>query len=280
MIEIKDLNFGYSRRGRAVFDGFTLSLAGGHIYGLLGKNGTGKSTLLYLIAGLLHPRRGTVRIGGTESRLRRPEILRDVFIVPEEYDLPPVSLDAYIRVNEPFYPNFSREVLGECLKDFELPNFRRLNELSMGQKKKVYVSIALASGCRLILMDEPTNGLDIPSKSDFRRVVAAHFTGDRTMIISTHQVHDIEQLLDHIVIVSAGGLLLDAPVEEICRRWSFGLRAANDMDDSVIYAEPTLQGNAVICRRTEGDNGETPINVELLFDAAVKGALTDDKTNL
>ena len=86
----------------------------------------------------------------------------------------------------------------------------------MGQKKKVFMSFALATGTRFLLMDEPTNGLDIPSKSQFRKVIANNMTEDRTLIISTHQVHDVESLLDHIIIMNQSQLLLDASISNIC----------------------------------------------------------------
>lgn len=283
MIEINNISFRYGHSSLAfwnkdkgkssdIFEDFSLTLGENNIYGLLGKNGTGKSTLLYLIAGLLRPQRGTVCVAGVETRLRRPETLSETFIVPEEFDLPPVSLDAYVKMNAPFYPRFSREVLDGCLRDFDLPLSLRLGELSMGQKKKVYMSFALAAGTRLLLMDEPTNGLDIPSKSQFRSVVANNMGDDRIMIISTHQVHDVEQLLDHILMISRSSLLLDASVSDICSRYSFELRRPGEPADDVLYAEPSLQGNAVIARRGEGGK-ETQMNLELLFNAVNEGRL-------
>lgn len=270
MIEIKNISFKYAGGKSLVFDDFSLTLEKNNIYGLLGRNGTGKSTLLYLICGLLRPRSGSVTCDGAEAWRRRPEMLREMFIVPEEIYLPSVSLDDYVKMNEPFYPHFSRETLGSCLSDFELPHTLRLNELSMGQKKKVYMSFALAAGTRLLLMDEPTNGLDIPSKRQFRRVVTQNMTDDRTLVISTHQVHDVEQLLDHILILDRQGMLLDSPVADVCARYSFELRMPGAPAGDVLYAEPSLNGNAVIARRGP-DSPETPLNLELLFDAVVRG---------
>ena len=275
MIEIKDIDFAYAGSSHCIFDGFSLSLEANNIYGLLGKNGTGKSTLLYLISGLLRPQSGTVTIDGTKSSSRHADMLGDVFIVPEEFDLPTMTLDKYVELNQPFYPRFSREVLDRCLADFDLPLSLRLDRLSMGQKKKVYMSFALASGTRLLLMDEPTNGLDIPSKSQFRRVVMQNMTPDRTLVISTHQVHDIEQLLNHIVIIDRSGMLLNESVAGICRRYVFGLCKSGEEPQGVVYAEPTLMGNAFVAKRTE-DMAETPLNLELLFNAVVDGAMNID----
>ena len=271
MIEVNNISFKYAGQKDLVFDNFSLRLEENNIYGLLGKNGTGKSTLLYLIAGLLRPKSGSVSFDSVETCKRQPETLSEIFIVPEEFDLPSMSLEQYLKINESFYPRFSREVLEACLKDFELTMDIKLNALSMGQKKKVFMSFALAANTKLLLMDEPTNGLDIPSKSQFRKVVAQYMSEERTLIISTHQVHDVESLLDHILILSQQKLLLDAPVSEITEKYTFEYRTPDEMDD-VLYAEPSLQGNAVIAPRKEG-SAETQINLELLFNAVNENRL-------
>ena len=272
MIEVNNISFRYPGTKHNVFSNFNMSLEANNIYGLLGKNGTGKSTLLYLISGLLRPANGEVKVDGRLATDRLPEMLKDMFIVPEEFNLPAVTLDTYVKINKPFYPNFSQEVLESCLKDFELPQTLKLNELSMGQKKKVYMSFALAAGTKYLFMDEPTNGLDIPSKTQFRRVIANNMSDERTLIISTHQVHDVETLLDHILILSESEMLLNSSVSNICEHFSFEYRQPHEMDDTVIYAEPTLQGNAVIAKRGENDD-ETQMNLELLFNAVATGKI-------
>ena len=271
MIEVKNINFKYAGQKHLVFEDFSLELKQDNIYGLLGKNGTGKSTLLYLISGLLRPKKGNVCFDGVETCKRLPDTLQEIFIVPEEFDLPTMSLEQYVKINRPFYPQFSMTVLEGCLKDFELPVDLQLNALSMGQKKKAFMAFALATGTKVLLMDEPTNGLDIPSKSQFRKVVAQYMSDDRTLIISTHQVHDVESLLDHILILSQQKLLLDASVADIQEKYTFEYRTPDDMDD-VIYAEPSLQGNAVIAPRKAG-SPETQVNLELLFNAVNEGKI-------
>ena len=271
MIAVKNISFKYAGANHLVFDDFSLELEANNIYGLLGKNGTGKSTLLYLISGLLRPKKGSVSFDGVETKLRKPEVLSEIFIVPEEFDLPSMSLSEYVKINRPFYPQFSMEVLEGCLQDFELSTDLKLNALSMGQKKKVFMSFALATNTKLLLMDEPTNGLDIPSKSQFRKVIAQHMTEDRTLIISTHQVHDVESLLDHILILSPQKLLLNASVAEIQEKYTFEYRTPSEMDDA-LYAEPSLQGNAVVAPR-KADSPETQVNLELLFNAVNEGKI-------
>lgn len=272
MIEIKNISYKYAGSKTNVFNNLSLNIKENRIYGLLGKNGTGKSTLLYLISGMLRKKSGSVTIDGKNSDGGDPEILRDLFFVPEEFNLPAMSLDTYVKMNEPFYPNFSREILNRCLLDFELPLSLNLKELSMGQKKKVYMCFALAANTRLLLMDEPTNGMDIPSKSLFRKVVANNMNEDRTIIISTHQVHDVEQLLDHIIILEQSEVLLDSSVQDICSKYSFECRMPGENADDIIYAEPSLQGNNVIARQKDGTE-DTKLNLELLFNAVTKRKL-------
>ena len=212
MINIQNIKFAYSRE--VVLDGFSLQFDKGGIYGLLGKNGTGKSTLLYLMMGLLRPQKGIATVDGIDTTLRRPEVLSEMFLVPEEYDLPAISLSAYVKAIKPFYPRFSEDLLKQCLANFEMGTDINLGELSMGQKKKVYMSIALAANTRYLLMDEPTNGLDILSKSQFRKVVIEGMSEDKAIIISTHQVHDVELLLDHVCIIERNKVLLNEPLVE------------------------------------------------------------------
>ena len=213
MISIKNVKFGY-RSHQEVLDGFSLDFSQSGIYGLLGKNGTGKSTLLYLMMGLLRPQKGSVTIDGISSSLRKPEVLQEMFLVPEEYDLPRISLKKYVKSIKPFYPRFSDELLEKSLANFEMTSNIDLGSLSMGQKKKVYMSIALATNTRFLLLDEPTNGLDILSKSQFRKAVIEGMNDEKTVIVSTHQVHDVERLLDHVCIIERNNVLLNEPLVE------------------------------------------------------------------
>ena len=274
MIEVKNIAFSYDAKPfdnlsfksrKMVLDNLCLMFKEGNIYGLLGKNGVGKSTLLYIMNGLIDPTYGYVYIDGDNIAERNPFSLSKIFLVPEEFELPPMTLKRYINHNRALYPNFSMEILENCLREFELSDTNKLSELSMGTKKKGYMSFALASNAKYLLMDEPTNGLDIPSKQQFRKVVAQNMTEDRTLIISTHQVHDLEQLLDHIIILGERQVLIDKPIVDITKDYVFEYRPSNQMDD-VIYSEPNYQGNAIIAPRKNSD-AETPVNIELLFNA-------------
>lgn len=276
MLEINNLTFKYGGSKQVVFSDFSLSLSENCIYGLLGKNGTGKSTLLYLITGLLRPSKGAAHVDNFLSSDRHPDMLREMFIVPEEFNLPAMTLRKYVKLNKVFYPRFSEELLEQCLQEFELSSDLKLNALSMGQKKKVFMSFALAANTKWLLMDEPTNGLDIPSKTQFRKVIAQCMTDDRTIIISTHQVHDVEALLDHVVILDRSQLLLNATVAGITDKYTFSFRHPSEMTGDVLYAEPSIQGTAVVSRRLK-DEEETAVNLELLFNAVTQGKLNFDE---
>ena len=259
MIQVKNIDFSYGRRKAPIFTGFDLELRAGRVYGLLGKNGTGKSTLLYPMAGLLRPQKGEVLTNGWLAVERRPEMLQDIFFVPEEFFLPNVSLQAYVKSMASLYPRFDIALLAECLAEFGLPEMLQLGSLSMGQKKKVLMSIALASGCRILLMDEPTNGLDIPSKSVFRKVVARCMTDERLMVLSTHQVRDVEMLLDR----SMNDIAAAVRVEE---------RPTSASTADALMVQPSLQGNLVLVP-AEGETDESAVNLELVFCCAEQGKL-------
>lgn len=277
MINVQDISFSYGRKKPSIFSHFSLELEEGRIYGLLGKNGTGKSTLLYLISGLLRSQQGQILCDGMDVTKRSPDFLSTIFLVPEEFDLPSVSMESYVRTNAPFYPHFSQEVLEACLRDFELPTDLHLGGLSMGQKKKAFMSFALATGVKFLLMDEPTNGLDIPSKSLFRKVVSKYMTDERTLIISTHQVRDVEMLIDHVVMLEGTRLLLNRSISDICSAIRFEERSAEETLNDVLYAQPSMRGNSVIVLNDDPDN-ETSVNLEMLFNCAEAGKLPQSLT--
>ena len=267
MLKIKDLSFSYSGNNCKVFNDFSLQFEKGAVYGLLGKNGTGKSTLLYLITGLLHPQQGTVLFKGEEVRRRLPSTLSDMYIVPEEFELPLMTMKQYVKLNAPFYPNFSEEQLKQNLALFDFDENIRLGDLSMGQKKKAYMCFALAANTSLLVMDEPTNGLDIPSKSEFRRLIASNMTDEKTIIISTHQVRDIDSLLDHIVIIDQSNVLLNASNADICRRLLFAELPMSEPTDGALFVQPSVSGNSAILLNEYDE--ESRMNLELLFNGVL-----------
>ena len=265
MIEVENLSFSYGKRRARVLEDFSMILDQGSVYGLLGKNGTGKSTLLYLMAGLLRPQTGTILYKGVDVKKRCLDTLQDMFLVPEEFALPNVSLKQYVKLNAPFYPHFSDELLNACLRDFDMNADIHLGELSMGQKKKAFMCFALAANTSLLMMDEPTNGLDIPSKSQFRKVIASGMSDEKAVIISTHQVRDIDSLLDHVLIMDGTKLLLNESVSAICEKLYFAEQGMNEPTDGALYVQPSVHGNSVILPNEFGEDSN--MNLEVLFNA-------------
>lgn len=265
MINIQNLHFSYKKK--KVFDNLNLQLTPGHIYGLLGKNGTGKSTLLKNVAGLLFPRKGAVTVNGFVPGKRQPEFLKDVFMVPEEFYLPNIPLSEFVKIEAPFYPHFSESQLQTYLRDFDVPQDSTLQNMSYGQKKKVLISFALATNAKVLLMDEPTNGLDIISKSQFRKVLASALDEDRCIIISTHQVKDLENLIDRVTIIDEGKILFDQKVEDIMEKLSFRISSDEMEAREALYSESSLKGNVIVTPNYEAEEGK--LDMELLYKAIV-----------
>lgn len=267
MIDIDNITFSYRRKGKTLFDGFSLSVGKGCVCGLLGSNGTGKSTLLYLMGGLLAPSKGSVRFDGVDVRLRKPSTLNNMFLVPEEFTLPNTTLKSFIKANAPFYPRFSAEDMDRNLATFDLTPDLHLGELSLGQKKKTLMSFAVACNTSLLLLDEPTNGLDIAGKSAFRRFIATGMTDERSMIISTHQVRDIHRILDHVLILGHNRAIVDSSVSDISSRLSFMTTGDPALIGRSLFARPTLGGTTVILPNNGGDDIE--MDLETLYEYAM-----------
>jgi ABC-2 type transport system ATP-binding protein len=267
MLNLENITFRY--RKKTVFKDFSLTVGNGRVCGLLGKNGAGKSTLLYLMTGLLHPQKGKVMFNNADVSRRLPSMLSDVFLVPEEFTLPAVPLKEYVSLNKNFYPRFSEEQLKQNLSHFEMDADLKANlgALSLGQKKKVFMSFALAANTTLLLMDEPTNGLDIPGKSQFRRFIASNMNDERTVLISTHQVQDIEKLVEHVIILDNSELLLDATVEDICSKLAFISDAPEDNFENALFVAPSVQGFSAILPNDGAE--ESNLSLELLFNATL-----------
>lgn len=264
MIEINNLTFGY-KKNKLLFNNLNLSIQKGSIYGLLGRNGAGKTTILKQIIGLLYPVKGECLVLDKPANERLPEILNNIYFIPEEFELPSVSMNTFTKLHAPFYPKFNFEILEKYLTEFEINDNSKLNSLSYGQKKKFLIAFGLATSTQILILDEPTNGLDIPSKSQFRKIMASSMDEERCIIISTHQVRDLASLIDHIVVLEKGQVIFDKNTHEISSKLSFV--QTKDLDGlEVLYNEDVLGGHAVMCRK----NGEeTKIDLELLFNGVV-----------
>lgn len=266
MIKIKDLSFSYGKR-KQIFKHLNLNLSNGNVYGLLGKNGAGKSSLLRNMAGLLFPSEGSCTVNGYNAQDRLPSFLQEMYFLPEEFYTPAVKIKDFVKTYSPFYPNFSLKQFMEYLEEFKISDDEKFTELSLGQKKKALIGFGLATNTKVLIMDEPTNGLDIPSKSQFRKIIASVATDDRIIVISTHQVRDLESLIDPIIILDESEVLLHATTEEIAEKLVFKTVSVVTDHENVLYSEHSIRGFSVVMPNTEHENSK--VDLELLFNAAL-----------
>jgi ABC-2 type transport system ATP-binding protein len=267
MLHIKNLEFRY-RKGKPLFDHLDLDLSKGNIYGLLGKNGAGKSTLLKIMTGLLYPQGGSVDLYDDSLQKRLPRTLKEIFFLPEEIYLPDFSTARYMDLYSGFYDRFDRQKMLDMMVEFEVDPSDRLKEMSYGQKKKFIIAFALATNCSLILMDEPTNGLDIPSKSKFRKVVASMLDDTRSIMISTHQVRDLEHLIDPVIIIEQGRIIFEHTLDEISQALSFQrITGDSKPEETILYGEEMFGGAVRVIPNRTGEASQ--IDFELLFNAVL-----------
>lgn len=267
MVTIKDLNFAF-KKNEPLFSDLSLNMKTGRTYGLFGLNGAGKTTLLNHISGMLFPEKGECLVLDQPSRNRHPDVLKEIFLLPEQFDLPSMSAETYTKLHAPFYPDFNHGQLQEILNEFDINQQKKLPELSYGQRKKFLIAFALSSHAKLLLMDEPTNGLDIPSKSQFRKIMAASDLSDRCVVISTHQVRDLNTLIDHLTVLNNGKIIFQQSIQEIFDNLGFE-KISHDDTRTVLFAEETFGGKAAILPKNESKK-ETEIDLELLFSGIIQ----------
>lgn len=264
MIEIKDLAFSYGKT--PILKSITTTLEEGRIYGLLGENGVGKTTLLTLLCGLKKVCSGSITTDGENPFDRTPTLLQNQFYLPDE--VLPVSMKAecFAKERGAFWPDYDHSKFLEIMKEFENDPAKKMNQMSAGQLKKTYISLALACGCKYIFMDEPTNGLDIPSKTQFRSAIMKYTSDDSTIVISTHQVRDLENIIDPIIILDRQDVLLNATVEEITSKLYFDY--GTQLHPESLYSEQLPGGFIQVYPNATGEDSK--INVEALFNAVHK----------
>ncbi|OPZ29797.1 MAG: ABC transporter ATP-binding protein YtrB [Bacteroidetes bacterium ADurb.BinA174] len=266
MIAINNLSFKYGKK--EILSDISMTLEAGKIYGLLGENGVGKTTLLKIICGLQKPFAGSCTVQGENPFNRTPSFLSSLYYLPEdlEYIQLDMSITQFSKLNAPFYPKFDYEKFEIILKEFDVNGDKKLNKLSHGQTKKAAIAFAIATNADLLLMDEPSNGLDIPSKTLFRRIIVEYVSDNTCTIISTHQVRDLENLIDPIIILDNKAVLMNASLEKISEKLYFGLYSS--VPANALYFEPAPGG--YICVMENEDMGESKVNIEALFNATMQ----------
>jgi len=266
MIDIQNLSYAY-RKSEPLYDGLNLQLEPGNIYGLLGRNGAGKTTLLKLMLGLLFPQQGSISVNGYRPADRQPAFLEDVFLIQEEIYIPEMKISTYQKMYGPFYRGFKEQVFYDLLNEFELDPNRKTSALSYGQKKKVLIAFGVACNSKLFILDEPTNGLDIPSKSQFRKILATSISDDRVFLISTHQVRDMNNLIDPIIILEKGRVVMNEMIHKITSKLSFYNSYDAQPPENALYSERIPGGYSVVVPNTQGE--ETEVDIEALFNTVV-----------
>lgn len=264
MVQIQDVTFGY-KKDKYVLDGINLDLLPSKVYGLLGMNGVGKSTLIYLISNLLRPQKGSIYFKSSSSGKWQNQI-EDFFLVPEEFDLPNISVKKFLSINAPFYPNFCNIDFCNYLGIFNIEQNAKLGSLSMGQKKKFLLSFAQATNTKLLILDEPTNGLDIVGKSQFREFILAIKSSykDKCIILSTHQIKDVDVLFDNIIILHNRHVLLNVDYQALSSKFSIH-EVASDKIENGSYTFKTANKTYVL----ESMSYERNIDLELFYQMLI-----------
>ena len=274
MIEIKDLSFSYGKT--PVLKNITTTLEEGKIYGLLGENGVGKTTLLTLLCGLKKVGGGSITTDGEDPFDRTPSLLEKQYYLPDEVAPTPMTADGYAKERGRFWPLYDHEKFLHIMKEFENDPDKKMNQMSAGQLKKAYIAFALATGAKYLFMDEPTNGLDIPSKAQFRSAIMSHTADESTIVISTHRVRDLENIIDPVIILDKQDVLLNASMEEITEKLYFDY--GTTLMDGALFREQLPGGFLQVYPNYDGQ--ESKVNVEALFNAVhshkdlIKGLFT------
>lgn len=264
MIKIENVSYGYSSK-RPIFNNISLEIGNG-IYGLLGENGIGKTTLMHLLCGLLFPWKGECCIDGMNTAERKPGTLSRFFFLPEEMQMPDKSIRTFAAQHSAFYPRFNKEEFEQNLQDLSVDGDQKLTAISFGQQKKAMLAYALALHTRLIILDEPTNGLDITARQNLKRIISRSIDEDNTLLISTHQTHDIENLLEHLIILGKGEILVNSSLDDISARLLFA--HTHQLPEDSIYSEQDLSGYFSILPN-EDEEENTP-DIELLYKAVMQ----------
>ena len=280
MIKINDLGFTYGETvglksispnkekghmlpsDRFVLKNISMNLEEGRIYGLLGENGVGKTTLLTLLCGLKKPQIGSIDIDGHDPYKREPSLLSDQYYLSDE--VAPMNMKAvdYARNYGKFWEGFDMEKFMEVMTVLDNDPQQKMTHMSFGQLKKTYIAFALACNTKYLYMDEPTNGLDIPSKAQFRKAVTKYTREDSIILISTHQVRDLENIIDPIIILDRQDVLLNATLEEITEKLYFDY--SSEKIEGALYSEMIPGATVQVCLNQNGE--ESKVNMEALFN--------------
>jgi ABC-2 type transport system ATP-binding protein len=276
MIEIKNLSFGYNKNN-LLFDDLNFEVEPGKIYGILGKNAAGKTSLLHLMIGLLASYDGSITAFDEIPKKRTPFFLNKIYYLPERFNVPKVPVKEYVKLHKPFYTCFNTDVFDDCISTFGIECSKKLSSMSFGEQKKVLISFALATCSSVILFDEPTNGLDIPGKSTFNKLILKYVTEDQSVLIATHQVKDLQNIIDPIIILDNGKVVINSSRELIDDKIAFYFTRKLIEEENAIYSERTPGGHLIIAERDKFDGDEIKFELSPFFKSVLKDTSTYQK---
>lgn len=211
LLEVANLTKIYDKV--VALDDFTLSLPQGKIVGLLGPNGCGKSTLIKILAGVLQPTVGTVKIDGLDIGLETKKIVS--YLPDRSYFSGGITVMEAIETFADFYEDFSKERAFELLNVLQIGVNRKLNTLSKGMREKVQLALVMSRNAKLYLLDEPIGGVDVTTRDFIIHYLFKNFNKEATVLISTHLIADIEDALDEFVLIKQGRTIAKGDVKKL-----------------------------------------------------------------
>lgn len=212
LVEVRGLTKNY-RKGVTALDQLNLTIPRGKIIGLLGPNGSGKTTLIKLINGLLTPTAGEVLINGKKPGVESKTVIS--YLPERTYFENKMKVSELISFFEDFYADFSRQRAEEMLHNLQIDPDASLKTLSKGTKEKVQLILVMSRNAQLYILDEPIAGVDPAARDYILRTILTNYNPDSSILLSTHLISDIENVLDEVIFIRYGQLLLQSSVEDI-----------------------------------------------------------------
>jgi len=215
ILQTKNLYKSFGRK--QVLNDFSMILEEGKVYGLLGKNGEGKTTLIRMIMGIIPSDKGKILYKGKEITFNQPSYKKEVGYIPEEsIFFGWMTIKELMAFNSSFYPKWNAQKARDLLNRFELDEKFRIKNLSRGMKLKLGLIVALAAEPELLILDDPTSGMDVPTRHDFLKGIIREILDEGTTILfSSHLVHELEGIIDHLGILHHGQLILEENFEQV-----------------------------------------------------------------
>jgi ABC-2 type transport system ATP-binding protein len=198
--------------------GLNLSVRAGSVCAFLGQNGAGKSSTIKMLLGMIHPTSGTGSIFGHRIDREKESLLirqKAAFVAEDKRLYDYMSVAQIIRFTKAFFPRWNHDLERRLLEQFELPTERRIGQLSKGMRTKLALLLGFTRGCELLILDEPTEGLDPAAIEDVLQIVVSLAAEGTTVFFSSHQIAEVEQVADHVLMIDRGKLVLDAPMDQV-----------------------------------------------------------------